>query len=65
MPTWDFKCVECGAVVSESFCCLESAQAIGVYCHNPDCHSQHQMVRQPCAPNFKIDGYNEKNGYSK
>jgi putative FmdB family regulatory protein len=57
MILWDWKCPACGRI--EEVASKTPYQA--VYCKN--CETQ--MDRLLSKPNFNIQGYNYKNGYSK
>lgn len=58
MPLFDFKCETCGRV--KEFL-LKNGDVL-VPCPENDEHGP--MVRQPSAPSFKVNGYNQMTGYS-
>lgn len=61
MPAWDYLC-ECGERETRVFMNWKERDAAEpIYC--PDCQDR-VMVRQGSAANFKIEGYNAKNGYT-
>lgn len=55
MPIADYKCEKCGQVALDM--CITP---VPYRCYN--CGAV--MVRLPSAPNFKVNGYSAKNGYS-
>ena len=70
MPQWEFKCVRCHAVRTERFPSVEVADSRAVWCENPNCNPVKpgglcRMERQLSAPNFAINGFSARNGYSK
>ena len=65
MPKWDFRCGTCGNVEEHTF---ESHYAMLSAVHDegePRCGlCYEEMYRLPAAPNFSVQGFNAKNGYS-
>lgn len=65
--TWDFICDSCNQVRGFMFINAaerELAEAEGlVLCPEYDCGRV--MRRLPSAPNFVVNGYNARNGYTK
>lgn len=69
MPVYEFRCERCGRISNVSLS-VDERDAHAIYCEHPDCRpvkpgGKCRMVRQPSAPRFVINGYNEANGYSK
>lgn len=71
MPTWDFKCPRCNAVIEITFGSWAEmkaeADAGRIDCQG-DCWAEDvhvQLERQPAAGRFRIEGFNARNGYSK
>lgn len=60
MPVYDFKCDACGALITMFVHSWNDA--VGQV-HRCECGGQ--LVKQISAPNFKVEGFNAKNGYSK
>ena len=58
MPIYEFECANCGRK-SELFAPMNGPIPRCPYC-NKD-----KLVKIPSISNFRIDGYSEKNGYSK
>jgi len=59
MPTYDFKCLTCGHIVTQTYSNWRDAIASGPqHCGAP-------MEKQMAAPAFAVNGYSAKNGYTK
>lgn len=63
MPRWDFKCPECQHIAELVYSNVQAADAAWVVC--VECEGERPMERLPAAPNFDVQGYSAKNGYSK
>lgn len=59
MPLFDFKCPECGTVREVL---MNANSPALVICNHDTVHFA--MTRQPCAPNFKVKGFNAATGYA-
>lgn len=61
MPCHDYKCPTCGMVkeVTSSWPDYLMVVTCGECVDHPD------MIRLPSAPNFVVNGFNAKNGYTK
>lgn len=60
MPLFDYQCEDCGSWAERL---ILPGSKVFDYIMCPDCGG-HQ-VRKLGRPNFKINGYNEANGYAK
>jgi predicted nucleic acid-binding Zn ribbon protein len=70
MPRYDFKCATCGFTASNWRHCFDHEEEDAmVHEFKPapvaPCECGGAREKQPSAPNFVINGYNAKNGYSK
>ncbi len=64
MPYFDFECPACKRVFRDV---MVPPTGKTVSCDGEDGvkHPWQLCARMPAAPNFKVEGYNAKNGYSK
>lgn len=62
MPHFDFKCPACGLVIEDVWI---SVTPTPTQLDRPCTRCKTPMEKLPPAANFKINGYNAKNGYSK
>ena len=62
MPIYTFLCENCGLQFSHIIKIKDRDMYVGKSCGN--CN-EGRIIRIPDAGNFVINGYNEKNGYSK
>lgn len=62
MPIYDFKCDNCGAVITQWFSNWRAATAATQ--REQQCECGGRLVKQISAPNFQVNGFNAKNGYS-
>ena len=64
MPSWDYVCDHCGYNQVEHFSSAEwrDMQESELKC---ECCGERRLMRKPAAPNFQVNGYSAKNGYSK
>lgn len=58
MPRWDYRCEVCGETAEYTYPNVDVAD------RQPPKHCGKPMVRQPAAPNFSVQGFNAKNGYT-
>lgn len=61
MPLYDYMCPVCARVKEVNTMGLPG-YLVTIVCS--ECPGQPEMERQVSAPNFKVNGYNAKNGYS-
>jgi predicted nucleic acid-binding Zn ribbon protein len=65
MPRYDFKCTSCGKIRQDVWV-SNFRDALNTRIMVSPCDECGAwMEKLPCAPNFTINGYNAKNGYSK
>jgi putative FmdB family regulatory protein len=64
MPRYDFKCTSCGKMRQDVWV-SNFRDALNTPIDISSCECGGQLQKQPSAPNFTINGYNAKNGYSK
>jgi hypothetical protein len=66
MPRFDFKCPSCGAIRKDvwvnTFLEAQDVKHINI---SPCALCNVPLEKLPAAPNFVVNGFNAKNGYSK
>lgn len=64
MPIFDYRCEDCGSIV-EILTNDKPPYSLGYLRYCDACAEFTYWRKQLSAPNFKINGFSEANGYSK
>jgi putative FmdB family regulatory protein len=65
MPLYEFECKKCGFTFKHMMSIKDGEQFKNSNGNCPSCGAYKSTVKLISAGSFKINGYNEKNGYSK
>lgn len=65
MPRYDFKCLNCGAIRKDVWVSnyRDASNTFNASELTPCACGSRLWEKLPCAPNFTIGGFSEKNGY--
>jgi len=65
MPLYQFECKKCGFTFEHIMSIADGELFKKAKGNCPSCQETKSVVKVMSAGTFKINGYNEKNGYSK